>query len=277
VEAIIEQNGWEAELDLAFTHRTDRTVLTRRKHRGPLIVQRPFYPEGQVCHVYIVHPPGGVVGGDRLTVNITNREHAQILLTTPAANKFYRSAGPVAQMRQTLTAETGSFLEWLPQETILYDGAAVDTATVIQLNEGSRFIGWEIVCLGRPASGESYTRGSFRQDFELWKAGRPLYLDRSRIAGGSESLQAAWGYQSYPVAATMIACPADIKVREAARDAMLCGSDRLLSTTLIDNVLVCRYLGHHAEQAKHGFRRIWEAVRPEVLQREACAPRIWST
>src|SRR3954471_15398906 len=87
--------GWEASLDLEFATQGTRTFLARRASVGPLVVQRPFYPEGDVCHVYVVHPPGGVVGGDRLDLNIRARSGAHALITTPAATKFYRSDGRV--------------------------------------------------------------------------------------------------------------------------------------------------------------------------------------
>src|SRR5262245_10241542 len=94
--------GWEASLDLKFAARGARTVLARRASVGPLVVQRPFYPEGGVAHVYLVHPPGGVVGGDQLRLSVLAEEGAHALLTTPAATKFYRSDGRVARQRQEI-------------------------------------------------------------------------------------------------------------------------------------------------------------------------------
>jgi urease accessory protein len=116
--------GWLAELDLGFAPRGSRTVLARRRHRGPLAVQRPFHPEGDVCHVYLLHPPGGVVAGDRLAIRVAADPGAEALLTTPAAGKFYRSEGPVARQTVALEIGEGASLEWLPQETILYPGRA---------------------------------------------------------------------------------------------------------------------------------------------------------
>ncbi len=121
-------SGWHAELVLGFSERNGRTTLSRRAHSGPLRVQWPFYPEQQVCHVYILHPPGGIVGGDTLHIQVLVETGAQVLLTTPAANKFYRSnKGATARLRQSLTVGEGAALEWFPQEAIVFDGAYTDS------------------------------------------------------------------------------------------------------------------------------------------------------
>src|SRR5262245_14402851 len=123
MNALIEASaGWLASLDLEFARSGSRTVLARRSHVGPLIVQRPFYPEGDVCHVYLVHPPGGVVGGDTLELRARVHDGAHALITTPAATKFYRSEGRMARQVQDIALDAAIF-EWLPQETILFADA----------------------------------------------------------------------------------------------------------------------------------------------------------
>src|SRR5512137_547009 len=117
--------GWRAELVLGFRWQDGRTVLATRRHIGPLTVQRPFYPEGDVCHVYVLHPPGGVVAGDCLTIAINAEADSAALVTTPAAGKFYRSDGKLARQQVSLTVAANAALEWLPQETIIYEGARV--------------------------------------------------------------------------------------------------------------------------------------------------------
>jgi urease accessory protein len=272
-----QARGWEARLDLAFEKHETRTVLAHRKHFGPLVVQKPFYPEGPVCHVYIIHPPGGVVGGDKLAIHVTSRENAHALVTTPAANKFYRSSGITAQLQQRLSVGANAVMEWLPQETILFDGSVVHSSTRIDLQTNSSFIGWEITCLGRPASGEKFAQGAFRQQYELWKQQQPLIIERALLEGGQPVLHSPWGLQSYTVTATLLIYPADNHLLVLARSAMTAHSEALCSATLVEDVLICRYLGHHAEQAKAVFTTLWSATRPAVLHRSACLPRIWNT
>ena len=101
---------WKAQLDLKFSKSGNRTILSHRKHYGPLQVQKPFYPElNGTCHVYILHPPGGMVGGDRLNIYVDVNSNAHALITTPAAGKFYRSAGPVARQEQIIKVASRGF------------------------------------------------------------------------------------------------------------------------------------------------------------------------
>ena len=86
--------SWQARLELSFQLSGGRTILARRQHVGPLIVQRPFYPEGpEVCHTYLLHPPAGIAAGDRIEAAVSVEEGAHVLLTTPGAAKWYRSGG----------------------------------------------------------------------------------------------------------------------------------------------------------------------------------------
>ena len=271
--------GWCAELALGFSERDGRTTLSQRMHSGPLRVQRPFYPEPQVCHVYILHPPGGIVGGDTLQIQVRVAERAQVLLTTPAANKFYRSKdGTSARLHQSLTVEAGASLEWFPQESIVFDGAWVDSATRVNLVGDAHFMGWEITCLGRRAAQETYTQGEYRQHFEIWREGRPLWIERACVTGGSAVLNGAWGLAGFSVTGSFVCITKNPGAVQCVRDAVAqITKDDLFSATQRDEVLICRYLGHSAEQARRYFIRAWEVLRPMVLERAACAPRIWAT
>jgi urease accessory protein len=265
--------GWPASLNLRFAARAGRTVIAERAHRGPLQVQRAFYPEGpELCHVYLLHPPGGLVGGDELAVEVRVETGARALVTTPAAGKVYRSDGRRASQRQRLTVAGGS-LEWLPQETIVFDGARVELETRVDIEDGT-FVGWEILCLGRPAAGERFARGVCRQRVELWRAGKPLCLERACHEGAV--LGARWGLRGAPVTGTLLATPVPDDLAELRALVQLPDGD-LASATRIGDVLVCRYLGGSAERARAHFARLWAAVRPKLLGRGEVPPRIWLT
>ncbi len=271
------QQPWQARLELGFSRNESRTVLSRRRHHGPLVVQRPFYPEQAVCHTYLLHPPGGIVGGDQLEIDIQVATGAHALITTPAATKFYRSAGEVALLSQSLVIEDQATLEWLPQETIYFEQCKVRANTRAELQPSSRFIGWEISSLGRPASGEGFQQGSVFQTLELWLQGTPLLIERNRLLGGDAVLEATWGLKGHSNTATMVCYPATNEQLQIARDALSNLSNGLHGVTLINNVLVCRCLTHQAMHAKALFEKVWQAVRPSLIGRPACAPRIWST
>ena len=294
-----ERSGWLARLDLEFAVQGTRTVLARRAHEGPLVVQRPFYPEGDVCHVYLVHPPGGVVGGDTLELRAQVRDGAHALITTPAATKFYRSEARVARQLQDIALDAATF-EWLPQETILFPDAYANIATRVRLGERSKFIGWEIVCYGRPASGLKYASGRAHQDFELWLNDVPLVLDHLRLNGASESMQARFGLAGHTVLGTMFAYPADDALLELARSVSLAtgvgtslagtgtqlaeaspvgaaANGAHIACTKVDGVLVCRAVGSQADAVRRALSSIWSLIRPHVAGRVAMPPRIWST
>jgi urease accessory protein len=272
-----EARGWQARLDLRLGLHHGRTVVLDRAHEGPLQVQRAFYPEGPaLCHVYLLHPPGGLVAGDALSVTVQVEAGARALITTPAATKVYRGdQRPPARVRQQLEVAAGAALEWFPQETIVFQGGRVQLETRVELQPDSAFAGWEVVCLGRPAAGEGFAEGQCRQRIELWRAGQPLCLERARLDGGSRALAAAWGLRGAPVTGTMFVTPVAAPLAEIR--ALPLRDGELGSATLLDDVLVCRYLGKSGERARGYFSRIWELVRPALLGRPTHSPRIWST
>lgn len=272
-----DASGWRGELSLGFIYQSGRTVLKQRRTSGPLTVQRPFYPEDDVCHVYILHPPGGIVGGDQLKTSINVAEKAKALLTTPGAGKYYRSAGAVATFQQELSVQAHASLEWFPQENIIFNGARTKISTHVNLHAQASYIGWEIICLGRPASNEVFQQGSCSFNYEIWREHKPLLIERFNLSGGDPVLHARWGMQSNPVIATMVITSIDKYQLREIRDKLRTGSDDLTGTTLIDGLLVCRYLGQSVERAKNYFINIWELTREHVIGRATCPPRIWNT
>ncbi len=274
---VVNQSSWHGRIELGFALRTGRTVPARRKFFGPLSIQKPFYPEGEPCHVYLLHPPGGVVGGDHLEVIAEVESGAHALITTPASGKFYRCDERLARQTQQLMIAKGGVLEWLPQDTILFDGCNVALSSRVDLEAGAKFIGWEMLCLGRPASGEGFDYGHCRQRFELYREGKPLLIERATLRGGSPLLSAKWGLAGYSVSGTLVATDVTPEIVDAIRDAVKPLQDEYLSATLLDEILVCRYLGREGEQVRERFKQIWQTIRPLLLNREASPPRIWKT
>ena len=273
--------GWNARLALDFAFDRGHTRLIRKGQSGPLAVQRPFFPEGPaICHVYLLHPPGGLVPGDALALTAHVGTEASALLTVPAATKIYRSDGRTARQDQCLSVAPGGTLEWLPQETILFDRAKARLSTRVELSPGANFIGWDLVCFGRPACGEDFSQGTCQQTLEVWRGDRPLLIERARYE--SEVLSAAYGLRGMPVVATFLACgPALDKdtipgLLEKLRALKPVGND-LLSATMLGDLLVLRYLGGNAEHARQHLENAWRQVRPLLLSRPATPPRVWST
>jgi urease accessory protein len=268
-------SAWQARLELGFRAAGNRTVLAHRRHVGPLMVQRPFYPEGGICHVYLLHPPGGIVGGDQLELQARAEPGSHALITTPAATKFYRAGPhPHAVLRQNLSVQDAT-LEWLPQETIVFDGAKVRSQTRVELAGNSRFIGWEILCLGRPVVEEKFSAGELQQNFLLYHDGKPLLLDRLRLAGDSPALQAQWGFEGAQAMGTMLMAPgsgADLAALRAVQ-----ANGVRFALTQVGGVLHCRALAAQAEAIRRLFTELWLQLRSALVGHVAVPPRIWAT
>lgn len=269
---------WHASLQLNFATRKKKTILASNRHEGPLRVQRPFYPEqDDRCHCYLLHPPGGVVGGDTLDISIAAEQNTRVLLTTPGAGKFYKSPFEPGVLCNRIVLGVDANLEWLPQETIFFNGANAKVKTVFDLADGACLCAWDITCLGRPAANETFDSGKIAQSFEVWKNSKPLLLERFTLNGAWEGLHASWGWRGYSVSATFIAndyaeefYPLPFDINENLADAHC-------AITKIGTLLVARYLGNSAEQAKQLLTRIWQHVRSVRDNTIPVVPRIWYT
>jgi urease accessory protein len=272
--------GWRARLALVFERRGERSVLARREHKGPLGVQRPFHPESDgTCHVYVLHPPGGLVSGDSLELDVTVDAGARALLTTPAATKLYRRAQHGVHQVQRFSVARGARLEWLPQETIAYDGADASLVTHVELAEGAEFAGWELLCLGRPAITERFAHGRIAQQLELWRGGEPVLLERARYTGSSALLDAAPGLAGLPVVGTLVYVGLPRSEALIAELRALCAriAPREAAVSELASALVCRYRGARVEQGLQVFRSAWALLRSRAGAAPAVAPRIWAT
>jgi urease accessory protein len=275
-------SGWFARLELEVRCREARVELARRVHEGPLRIQKPFYPEGsRLPHLYLLHPPGGMVGGDRLELTIEVGPSAAALITTPAAQKLYRSRGPQSAQNVRLSVGEGGALEWLPAETLVFDGANAKLSTRVDLDQEAAFVGWEIGCFGRPAPGLPFAHGQFVQSFEIYRGACPLLVERARVAGGSDLLLAPSGYGGATCYGTFYAVPRmsrDLgELVARLRCSALFSEPGRVSVTALDELLVVRALGASIEAVRLAFIEAWSSMRQDLLGRSACIPRIWAT
>ncbi|MDF0731985.1 urease accessory protein UreD [Pseudomonas entomophila] len=271
VEPGDEQAGWSAHLQLRFVQRDGVTRLGARRHFGPLLVQRPFYPEGAPCHVYVLHPPGGIVAGDRLELDIHLDPGSHALLTMPGASKFYRSIGPTARLEQRFHLAAGSTLEWLPQDSIFFDGARARLDSRFTLEPGARLLAWETLCLGRPVMNERFDHGALDSRLRIDLPDEPGLHERLRVTGGQ--LEKLGGH---PLLATFCAAPADTRLLEQVRE-LLDALGTPAGATLLGPLLVIRLLDHDNQHLQRNLQRLWHLLRPAVLGLAPCPPRIWAT
>jgi urease accessory protein len=271
--------AWQARLALEYTLHGGRTALSGREHSGPLVVQKALYPEGNaVCHSIIVHPPGGIAAGDALRLEVRLREDTAALLTTPGAGKWYKSMGPKASLAQQFDIGRGAVLEWLPQPAIVFDAARAETRTEVRLHQEALYMGWDMTCIGRSASGERFNSGELCQRTEVWQQGRRLWSEYARLAGDDPMLASKAGLAGCSVSATLIAAGREIPkdLLEQCRGVAPEAGERA-GITLLPRLLLARYLGHSSEAAMHYFVALWSLLRPALAGRAAVPPRIWAT
>jgi len=275
--------AWHANLSMQFrAHDTGKTVLQHVSHEGPLRVQRAFYPRNtSACHVYWLHPPGGLVNGDRLEIRACAQTNSHVLLTTPSAGRVYRSLGEGLKQRQLvhLQLDANAQLDWLPQETLIFDGADTELSLRIDCAADARFVAWDIVCLGRPASDDLFLQGRVAQSIEVWREQRCVFNEHWRVQGGDDVLQAAYGWRGCHTQGCLLAqCVLDDFQLQQLRVELgitqqscneFCVTQRL-------GLVVVRYLGNSVSDARAGFTGVWQYLNG--LQRQPVAvPRIWAT
>lgn len=276
--------SWQGQLGLTFARRSDKTILSRSQVQAPLKVQRPFYPEGDaVCHSVMLHTAGGIVGGDRLSFNVQLEAESQALVTTAAATKIYRSNGLEAQQTTQIQVAPGACLEWLPQETIVFDGACYQQQLRVELAPGATWMGWEMTRLGRSARGERFSSGHWRSQTELWQADRLIWIDPQYIQGGSEALTSLHGLAGYPVIASFVVVGQQIsdelleKLRsiQTSNPRFQALNPNQMGMTRLPTGLLCRYRGSSTIEARRWCIAIWTLIRQQCLGRSSCIPRVW--
>ena len=273
----------EARLKLGFTLDADVTRLTERSHYGPLRVQKPLYPEDKkICHAIIVHPPGGILGGDILRTQVCVEEGAQALISTPGAAKWYKANGKISQQFLRLDVGAGASLEWLPQETIFFDCADVLLKQDINLALDAALIFCDIFCFGRTASNEQFTIGKVKQSTTIHRDGKLIWFEQGRLSGGSSAMTSQVGLAHASVTANFLAIGGGTisqqhinALREAAASQLSAGEQ--FGATLVKGVAVVRYLGDSSEQARRLMLLAWQFLRPVVIGHDAISLRVWNT
>lgn len=274
---------WHASLRMNYRREGERTVA-RHEHKGPLRVLQSLYPEGDaVCHNVLVHPPGGLVGGDTLDISVAVGDNAHGLVTTPGATRFYRSEGDVALQRTTLTLAPTARLEWLPLEAICYNNCQAENHLTINLAPGAEMMGWDVTALGLPLANQPFQSGSFLQHVEV----PGVWLERGRIHAADDRLMnSPLGLAGHRCLASLFFV-SGAKLERGRRASALdlaravIASHNLRATagaTSPDGqVVVVRVLAPVVEPAMHLLREVWAAWRQHFWDISQAPPRIWST
>lgn len=274
---------WHASLNLSFALRRGITRMIENRHCGPLRVLKPFYPEADCCHIYLLHPPGGLVLGDELRIAVQVDSDSHALVTTPSAGKVYgvKDATEKQVQRVSLSIASGACLEWLPQETLIFNGANALLQSDIQLHAGASLVFWDVVCFGRPASQLSFDSGECTQMIRIERDGIPLLIERNPVHGGGALQKSSWGLNGHNSMGTFVMTLGTGREQRQELTEMLAQTSTSGShkwgLTQKDDLFIARYLGDSASHCRHGFERLWQTLRPLMINKQAVAPRIWST
>jgi len=277
--------AWHARLNLDYCPDA-ATAGTRLdfRHDGPLRVLKSLFPEGpEVCHTVVVHPPGGIVGGDTLTIDLALADGAHALVTTPGATRFYRSAGARAAQSIDARVAAGGRLEWLPLETLVHSGAHADNRMRFDLAPGAEMFGWDCVALGLPAADAPFVAGDYRHDIAVG----PRWLERGRTSAADTALlDGPCGWAGHRALGTLwfaAGTPLDDARREQLLDVAreIAGAHALSATAGATapqpDVVALRVLAPRVEPIHDLLASVWRAWRPLAWGREACVPRVWRT
>ena len=274
--------GWQAQLKLAYTRSGER-VVARHEHRGPLRILQSLYPEGDgICHNVLVHPPGGLVGGDTLDIAVQAASGTHGLITTPGATRFYRSEGPLALQTTRIDVQADARLEWLPLEALCYSDCNAENRLVMQLEPGAEMLGWDVTAFGLPQAELPFVQGSFAQHIEM----PDVWLERGRISASDTRLMDG------PAGLAGARCMASLffvsgTVPDRARKAQALDTARALiadhslaatagATSPNPQVIVVRVLAPLVEPAMDLLRAVRNAWRQDLWQLPGCNPRIWA-
>jgi urease accessory protein len=275
------RNPWRGKVELTYAYAQGRTHPIHTFAQAPLRLQRPHYPEGPaVCYSTIVHTAGGMVGGDELEQHIHLQPVSQVFITTPAAGKIYRSIAGTSHQTTHIQLDRNAYLEWFPQETIVFNAAHYQQQLRINLEPGATVLLWDITRFGRTARGEEFVQGHWRSDLEVWQGDRPLLIDRQALQGSPPILQSPHGLNGYAVVGTF-AC-----VGQHLSDATLDALRATLNQTAIPthhigltrslSGVICRYRGPSSQLVRQGFMAIWQSLRRSRQGTTPPMPRVWS-
>ncbi|MGI0481217.1 urease accessory protein UreD [Geminocystis sp. CENA526] len=272
-------SNWTGKINLVYEYQESKTKLKLAYHQAPFKFQRLFYPEGNsICHSLILHTAGGIVGGDILNQNIHLLPNSQVFITTPAATKIYRSQGKKALQDIVIKLENDTYLEYLPQESIVFNECQYQQKIRVELNDNSTWLAWEIIRFGRTAQGETFTQGQWLNYTEVWHHHKPLWIDRQSLQGDCHLFQSINGLACQPVVGSLILISTDKNKDVIGEIRALINSqfkDLIIGVTTLQQGLLCRYHGNSVSEAKTCLTAIWQLLRQKYGKNFFNKSRFW--
>jgi len=267
--------------EIGFAGRNGNTTLAHLYQRDPLRVLFPGPETGDIDLAVLLTTSGGLVAGDRLAIDIEVGEGAAAHVTAAAAEKIYRSTAATTAITQHLTAAAGAWLEFLPPETILFDGARMRRETRIDLAPASGFLGGGILVFGRQARGECLTHGLVNERWELWREGALAWADALHLDGDlAATIADPACFAGASACATLVLAPpnddpgafldtARIVQERAAAPGLQSGA------TIVNGLLIARWLGQDALALRRAYADLACHLRDAAMGLPPRLPRLW--
>ncbi|MBM3628331.1 MAG: urease accessory protein UreD [Alphaproteobacteria bacterium] len=252
------------------------TRLVELWHHDPMRVLLPEPVDDEIPHVVLLNTAGGLVGGDSLRTAIGLGDRARALVTGQAAEKVYRSDGPDVAIRTSLSAGRDAWLEWMPQETILFEASRLDRGLAIDLAAGARCLAGETLVFGRRARGETIARAWLRDRWEIRREGRLAWADAFALRPDEPgALDAPFALDGAAAMATLAYCGADAPARlEGLREA-LAGHGAGIAASCLGDILLVRGLSRDAQALRRAVAEAWRFLRAAGGSLPARLPRLW--
>ena len=279
--------GWQGHLQLTYCHNQGKTQAIQHQGTAPLKVQRSFYPEDEaICHNTILHTAGGIVGGDRIGIDIDLQPQSRAVITTAAASKIYGTNGTLASQQIVQNIGDNACLEWVPQETIIFNHAIFHQHLRVNLAPTGSWLGWAINRFGRTARGERFTDGDWRSATEVHRQGKPIWIDRQML-NGDGMVDSPHSLARHPIIGSLAWIGSGLSnlstatFHDLSKDlviearSLFGGEPSKIGVTRLTEGLLCRYRGDSTTEVRQWFTAIWHLLRHSFLQSPPIHLRVW--
>jgi len=256
--------------------RDGRTRIETLYQRAPARILFPNVPSDQPAQAVLINTAGGIVGGDNLTTEVEAGPDTVMTVTTQAAEKVYRALDVPARLVTRVQVAAGAWFEWLPQETILFDGARLDRRLDFILETGASLLASETVLFGRAARGEQMRHGQLLDSWAVRRDGRLLWADRLKLDGDIRAtLDRPFGFDGAVGMTTLLhAGPRAALFLPRAREIAAAGPAEG-GASLVNGILLIRFLDRDGAKLRESASATAMALRHEITGLSPTPPRVW--
>ena len=261
--------------ELRVERRRGTTVLAHLFQHAPCRVLFPRPTAGDLPVAVLLTTSGGLAGGDHVRLKIEAEAGAEAVVTAQAAEKIYRSLGPDTRIEIALAVGDGAWLEFLPQETILFDGARLVRRTAAEIRAGGRLLACDMAVFGRTARGERFARGLLHDAWTIRRDQSLAWVDATRLEGGIAERLASAAFDGATALATAIYVGPDAGTLLGLARALALDSECRAGASLVNGVLLARFLGRDARLVRRDLGQYLAHLRRAAAGLPALLPRVW--